>query len=81
MGFVQKREMLRAAGRFALLGLACLTVAGCSSAVIDDQDCNVVMLQSAQPAVTYDRYSRDGVTRHVLQHSVPAAGPALMNDC
>lgn len=74
--------MLRSLSALVLLTVACLTVAACSSATIDhDQGCDVVYMQPERPAVTYDRYSRDGVSRHVLQHEVPAAGPELMNDC
>lgn len=74
--------MLRSLSALPLLIFVCLAVAGCGSAAIDhDQGCDVVYMQPERPAVTYDRYSRDGVSRHVLQHEVPAAGPELMNDC
>ncbi|MGX5217662.1 hypothetical protein ACVTMO_03260 [Pseudomonas segetis] len=74
--------MLKSLSALTMLLCACLSVVACSSAALDqDQHCDMVFMQPERPAVTYDRYSRDGVSRHVLRHEVPAAGPELMNDC
>lgn len=79
VGCNRRRVTLKSLGTLVVLALS---VAGCSSAAVDpDQGCERVFLQPGQPAVTYQRYGPDGVTRHVLQHEVPAAGPELMNDC